>query len=151
MSKKIIRFWDHRMAFMSFIGLQTFKVKLFSGKSLWSNILNYLQTKVTPKNPHSCIFFSMILKKWEFLTNFNFFSFRLADDQKSFNAACNNIFLHFCACGLLFYYFEMLVFFLLIKLQEEFCPVIYHLCWTCTSNKQSSIWSGRIKGVVNLD
>ena len=29
------------------------------------------------------------------LKNLIFFSFGLADDQKSFNAACNNIFLHF--------------------------------------------------------
>ena len=45
------------MVFMPFIGLQAFKVKLFSENSLWSSILNHLQAKVTPKNPHSCIFF----------------------------------------------------------------------------------------------
>ena len=71
------------MTFMPFVGLQTFKVKLFSENLLWSNILNPLQTKATPKNPHSCIFFSIILKKWEFWQTY-FFSFGLEDDQKSF-------------------------------------------------------------------
>ena len=42
---------------MPFIGLQAFKVKLFSKNSLCSSILNHLQTKVTLKNPNSCIFF----------------------------------------------------------------------------------------------
>ena len=36
---------------------QAFKVKLFSKNSLCSSILNHLQTKVTLKNPNSCIFF----------------------------------------------------------------------------------------------
>ena len=36
----------------------------FFENSLWVNVLNHLETKVTPKNPHACIFFSMILKKW---------------------------------------------------------------------------------------
>ena len=31
------------------------------------------------------------------------------------------------------------VFFLLIKLQEEFPPVKYHLCWICTSNKNKAL------------
>ena len=48
------------MIFMSFIGLQTFKVMFFSENSLWSNILNHLQRKVTPTNPHSCIFISIL-------------------------------------------------------------------------------------------
>ena len=44
---------------MPFLGLQTFKYKYFSENSLQSNILNHLQTKVTPKNLHSCIFISI--------------------------------------------------------------------------------------------
>ena len=48
------------MIFMPFIGLQAFKVKLFSKNSLCSSILNHLQTKVTLKNPNSCIFFFTI-------------------------------------------------------------------------------------------
>ena len=37
-------------------------------------------------------------KEVKVLTNLIFFSFRLADDQKFFNAAaCNTIILHFCA------------------------------------------------------
>ena len=47
-------------------------------------------------NPHFCIF-QYDPKEVRVLTNFFFFSFGLADDQKSFNAACNNTFLHFCA------------------------------------------------------
>ena len=85
------------MIFIPFIGLQTFKVKLFSEKSLWGSILNYLQTKVTPKNPHSCIFFFSIYnsKEVRVLTNLIFLNFRLTDDQKSFNTVCNNIISHF--------------------------------------------------------
>ena len=62
--------WHHQMTFISFICLQTFKVKLFSQKPLWSNILNWLQTKVIPKNPHSYIF-QYDPKKWV-LTNLFF-------------------------------------------------------------------------------
>ena len=135
----------HQLIFMPFIGLQVFKVELFSENSLWSSILNHLQTKVTPKNPHSCFFSAyiilrkreaffwkltveqyfkslakksnsqeppflhiffpayIILRKWEFLLNV--FNFRLADNQKSFNAAWNNIILHFfCSCyGFLYF------------------------------------------------
>ena len=123
------------MTFMPFIGLQTFKVK-FSENSLWSNILNHLQTKVTPKNPHSCIFFSMILEFWETY----FFSFRLADYQKSFNAACNYILLHFCATIMHFFIIlKCSVFFLLITSQKDFPPAKYRLCWICTSNKNKAL------------
>ena len=45
-----------QMSFMSFICLHTFKVQFFSKNSLWSNILNLLQTKVTPMNSHFFIF-----------------------------------------------------------------------------------------------
>ena len=54
------------MSFMPFLGLQTFKVQLFSGNSLWSNILNHFQTKVTPMNLHESPFlicFSIVLMK----------------------------------------------------------------------------------------
>ena len=61
----------------------------------------YFKSLANKSNSHECtfwIFFSMVLKDWEFLKlKLNFFSFGLADDQKSFNAACNNIFLHFWA------------------------------------------------------
>ena len=59
---------------MPFIGLQAFKVKLFSKNSLCSSILNHLQTKVTLKNPNSCIFFFTIynLKVVTVLTNLIF-------------------------------------------------------------------------------
>ena len=36
------------MTFMTFIGLQTFKVKLFFENFMWSNILHHLKTKVNP-------------------------------------------------------------------------------------------------------
>ena len=77
---------------MALICLQIFKIQLFSENSLWSKILNHLQTKVTPKNPHFCIFFQYDSKKTESFYKLNFFSFGLADDQKSFNTACNNNF-----------------------------------------------------------
>ena len=64
--------WHNQMTFITFIGLQTFKVKLISENSLWHNILNHFQTKVTPKNPHSGISFSVILKKWEFWQTYFF-------------------------------------------------------------------------------
>ena len=126
------------MTFMPFIGSQTFRVK-FSENSLWSNILNYLQTKVTPRNPHSCIFFN---RSWrsESFGKLNFFSFGLASNQKSFNAACNSIFLHFWAAIMDFFnILKWSVFFLLKKLQEEFSPVKYHLCWICTLNKNKAL------------
>ena len=47
------------MIFMPFIGLQTFKVKLFTENSLWSSNLNHWQTKVSLMNPHFCISFSI--------------------------------------------------------------------------------------------
>ena len=97
--------WHYQMIFMPFLGSQTFKVKSFSENSLWSSNLNHLQTKVTPKNPDSCIFFFSIYnpKGMIVLTNFSFLSFRLADDQKPFNVACKNIILHFCAVILNFF------------------------------------------------
>ena len=36
------------MTFMTFMGLQTFKVKLFFENLMWSNILHHLKTKVNP-------------------------------------------------------------------------------------------------------
>ena len=84
------------MIFMLFIGLQTFKVKLFPEDSLWSNILNHLQTKVTPKNPHSCIFVSIYCNPKEVRVLTKLIFFRLAN-QKSFNAGYNNIILDFRA------------------------------------------------------
>ena len=36
------------------------KVKVFSGNSLWSSILNHLQTKVIPRTPILAIFFFSI-------------------------------------------------------------------------------------------
>ena len=72
-------------------------LRLFCENSLWSSILNDFQTRVTLKNPNFCIFFSIYnSKEVGVLTNLIFLVFRLADDQKSFNAACSNIILHFC-------------------------------------------------------
>ena len=105
------------MTFVPFIGLQMFiKVKLLCENSLWSNIFNYLKIKVTPKIPHSCIFFSKIVKKWKFWQTY-LFSLGLADDQKSFNAACNNIFLHFCAA--------IMDFSIILKCSVFFLPIIH--------------------------
>ena len=114
------------MSFMHFICLHTFKVQVFSENSLWSNILNLLQTKVTPMNPHF-LFFQYDPKEVRVLTNLIFFSFGLADDQISFNAACNNY-------GFL-YYFEMLSFLSSANTPARASPVIDHLGWKCTSNK----------------
>ena len=44
----------------AFPGFADVKVKVFSGNSLWSSILNHLQTNVIPKNPYSCNFFFSI-------------------------------------------------------------------------------------------
>ena len=82
------------MTFMPFIGLQTFKVKLFFENSLWSNILNHLKAKLTPENPLLLHFLQYDPEEVSF-EKLIFFSFGLADYQKSFNGACNNIFLHF--------------------------------------------------------
>ena len=50
------------------------KLSFFSETSLWSSILNHLQTKVTPKNPYSCNFFFSIYnpKEVRVVTNFIF-------------------------------------------------------------------------------
>ena len=47
------------MIFMSFRGLQTFKVNTFTETSLEYSILNHLQTKVTAQNPSLVFFFSI--------------------------------------------------------------------------------------------
>ena len=75
-----------------------------------------------------------------------FFSFGLVDDQKSFNAVCNNIFLHFSAAIMNFFIIlKCSVFFLLRTLSEEFLPVKYYLCWICTSNKNNNIKNHKIQ------
>ena len=86
---------------MLFIGLETFKVK------------DFLKS-------HCGAIFSIksISNKSESFEKPYFFSFSLADDQKSFNAVRNNIFLHFWAVIMEFFYYE--VFVILITLQEEF-------------------------------
>ena len=128
----------HQLTFMPFICLQIFEVK-FSENSLWSDISNHLQTKVTPNNSHSFIFFFFFsIWSWrsERFGKLSFFSFGLADDQKFFNTAFYNIFLHFWATIMDYFNISKCsVFFLLIKLQEEFPTVKCHLCWICTSNK----------------
>ena len=49
--------------------------------------------------------------------------------QKYFNAACNSIFLYFCAAIMDFaIILKCPVFFLLVTHQEKFPPVQYHLC-----------------------
>ena len=128
------------MIFMLFTGLLTFKVKLFL-KTLWCSILNHLQSKVTSKNCHSCIFFSIYNpKEVRILTNFfPLQSFRLADDQKSFNAACSNTILHFCAAMMGFFILKCWVFFLLVTLQEKIPPVKYHLCWIYISYQSKTL------------
>ena len=63
MSKKNKVLWN-QMTFMPFIGLQTFKVKLFLETHCGAVFLGYLKTEVTPKI--LAPFFSMILKKLEF-------------------------------------------------------------------------------------
>ena len=74
------------------------------------------------------------------MTNFICFSFALAYDQKSLNAACNHIFLTFWAVIMNFLItLKCLVFFLLIVLQEEVLPFKYHLYWICTSNKNKAL------------
>ena len=110
------------MTFMLFTGLQTFKVK-FSENSLWSNILNHLQTKVTPKSPHSA--FSLIWSwRSESFGKLNFLNFGLPNGQKFFNATCNCIFLHFWAAIMDFLnILKCSVFFLLIKLQGVSYPL----------------------------
>ena len=99
--------WHYQMIFISFIGVQTFKVKLFTENSLWNSTLNHLQTKVAPRTPIPA-FFSVyiILKKLQF-EKLNFFIFRFPDGQKSFNAVCNNILLHFCTAIMDFFLFKL--------------------------------------------
>ena len=96
-------------AFHRFAGLQSWA---FFWKLTVKQYFKSLAKKSNPQEPPFLhIFFSayIILRKWEFLLNF--FSFRLADDEKSFNAACKNIILHFFAAIMDFFIlFEMLSF-----------------------------------------
>ena len=80
---------------MHFVVLQTFRVKLLLENSLWGNILIHLKTKVTPQNRLFLHFVQYGPEKVRVLANVIFFNFELAEDQKSFHAACNHIFLHF--------------------------------------------------------
>ena len=86
------------MTFIPFIGLQTFKVMLFLKTHCGAIFKITCKQKYLPRIP-ILGFFSVYYnhKEVRVLTNLFSFSFRLADDQKSFNTACNNLFLHFCA------------------------------------------------------
>ena len=124
---------------MPFIGLQAFKVKLFSKNSLCSSILNHLQTKVTLKNPNSCIFFFTIYnpKVVTVLTNLIFLVLGL---QMIKNSLMQPLTILFCILAQplrmsLFLKF----FFILITLQQQFPRVKYHLCWICISNKNKTL------------
>ena len=125
---------------MPFVVLQTFKVKLFLENSLWSNILNHLQTKLTPL---ILLFFDFLQYGPEeviILPNWIYFNFGSAKDQKYVDAACDHIFLHFWAAIMGFLIIvESSVFFILIAIQQEFPPVKYYLCCMCTSNKNKAL------------
>ena len=58
-------------AFYRFADLES--SAFFPENSLWSNILNHSQTKVTPINPSFCIFFQYDPKEVRVLTNLAFF------------------------------------------------------------------------------
>ena len=58
--------------FNTFHRFTDFQSLAFSENSLWDSILNHLQTKVTPNNPHSCIFFQYNPKEVKVLTNLIF-------------------------------------------------------------------------------
>ena len=112
---------------MPFIVLQTFKVKLLLENSLWRNILIHLKTKVTPRNPLFLHFVQYGPEDVRVLTNLIFLNFGLAGDQKSFNAACNNIFFAFLSSHYGFLnYFRFFSFF------------FQWLCWVSTSNKNTA-------------
>ena len=118
------------MTFIPFIGLQTFKVMLFLKTHCGAIFKITCKQKYLPRIP-ILGFFSVYYnhKEVRVLTNLFFFSFRLADDQKSFNAACNNY-------GFL-YYFEILSFLSSNNTPARASPVIDHLGSKCTSNKMS--------------
>ena len=127
MSKKMIRrFYDiiKWVLCLSYVYTPS-KLSFLFWKFIVEQYFKSHGNKSNSMNPHFFIFFSMILKKWEFWKTYFFVCFGLADDQKSFNATCNNY--------VFFYYFE--VFFLLIILQQELPPVIDHLGLESTSNK----------------
>ena len=127
------------MTVIPFIGLQIFKVKLFFEDSLQSNTLNHLKTKVTPQHTLLLYFLQYDHKKVRVLTNLIFFSFGLVDDQKSFNAACKNVFLQFLSSHYEFLnYFEMFSF-LSAYNPGRVPPVKYHLCWIYASNKNIAL------------
>ena len=86
---------------------------------------NSLDNKSNSLESYSCIFFRIILSS----DKINFFTFRLADDQKSFNAACNNL----CI-------FEQPLWISLSYNKQEFPLAKYHLCWTSILNKNISLF-----------
>ena len=104
---------------MSFIGLQTFKVKPSFENSLRISILNHLKTKVTPYTLLFLHFLQYNPEEVRVLT-YLFFSFGLADDRKSFHATSSNMLLHFGAA--IMHFFIILKcsnFFLLITLLKD--------------------------------
>ena len=81
---------------MPFIVLQTFKVKLLLENYLLRNILIHLKRKVTRWSPLFLHFVHYGPEDVRVLIDLIFFNFGLAEDQKSFNTACNHIsFLYF--------------------------------------------------------
>ena len=56
-----------------------------------------LANESNSQEPPFLHFFQYDSEEVRVLAKLFFFSFGLADYQNSFNAACNNIFLHFCA------------------------------------------------------
>ena len=113
---------------------------LTSSAFFWKlTVGQYFKSLANKNNSHESTvlhFFSMILKKREFWQTYIFFSFGLADDQKSFNKPWNNIFLHFCAVIMDFFIIlKCYVFLFLITILQELPPRINSLGWKCTSNK----------------
>ena len=115
------------------------RVKLFFENSLWSSIIS-LENKRNSLEPPILACSSVWSWRSESFDKLNFLSFGLADDQKSFNAACNSIFLHFLSSHYGFlHYFEMFSFLSSNNTPGRVHIYIYHLCWICTSNKNKAL------------
>ena len=123
---------------MSFIGLQAFKVKLFSEKSLASK-------SNSQESPFLHFFFfstynrkvvTVLTKSISLVLGLQMIKNHLKEQATVL--IC--IFAQPIWISLFFFFsLSWKLLFLLVTLQEEFPPVKYHLCWICTSNKNKTL------------
>ena len=90
--------YDMKNDFMPLLGLQPFKLFFFFGNLTVEQYYKSLANKSNSQESPFLHFLQYDPKEVRVLTDLIFFSFGLADDQKSFNATCNIFFFFFFFC-----------------------------------------------------